>query len=83
MSEQEFREYARSLGYGDVQTIELEPNMDGDFHTHDFSALGMVTRGTSTIVFENESISNGPGEFCEVKAGVRMMRRPGQKAQLS
>ncbi len=70
MNEQEFREHVRSLGYGDAQIIEFEPNMDGDFHTHDFSAIGMVTRGTTTIAFETESISSGAGEFCEVKAGV-------------
>ncbi len=70
MNEQEFREHARSLGYGEAQAIEFEPNQDGDFHTHDFSAIGMVTRGATTIVFETESISSGPGEFCEVKAGV-------------
>lgn len=70
MIEKEFRDHARSLGYGDAQTIELEPNKDGALHTHEYSAIAMVTRGAVTIALETESISSGPGEVCEVKAGV-------------
>ena len=77
MNEQEFREHARSLGYGDAQTIEFEPNRGGALHTHDYSAIAMVTRGAVMIVLETESISSGPGEVCEVKAGVLHDERTG------
>lgn len=77
MDEEQFREHLRKLGYGEPKILELEPNMDGEMHTHEFSALGMVVRGQSTIQFEERLVTNDVGEFTEIPAGTIHCERTG------
>ena len=72
MNEQDFLEHTRSLGYGKPQTIELNPNVSGPLHTHEFSVIGLVLSGSVTIAFEDKSVSNEPGEFCEIPASAAL-----------
>jgi quercetin dioxygenase-like cupin family protein len=70
MNENEFRTLLADKGYGDVGVKEWDPNSDGEFHTHEFSALLMVTRGEFRVVLEDEVQTFGPGEWCDVPAGT-------------
>ena len=70
MTEEEFRAQLETKGYLDVAGKEWEPNTDGKFHTHDFSAMLLVTRGEFRLVLEDETQSFGPGQWCEVPAGT-------------
>ena len=38
-----------SSGYPNISLIEIEPNLDTDFHTHDFDAYAMVVKGKFII----------------------------------
>ncbi len=77
MNEQEFREHIQALGYPEPQIVEFEPDKSGPLHSHDFSAIAFVLRGSVTLAFENESIFSGPGEFGEIPAGVLHDERTG------
>jgi mannose-6-phosphate isomerase-like protein (cupin superfamily) len=77
MNEQEFRSHVENLGYRESQIIELEPDNDGKLHTHNISSVGWVVRGSVRLEFERSEVVNGPGEFCEVDAGVLHCERAG------
>ena len=34
-----------SSGYSNISLVEIKPNLDTDFHTHDFDAYAMVVKG--------------------------------------
>lgn len=70
MTEDEFRTEAAAKGYGNVAVTEWEANADGEFHTHEFSALVMVTRGEFRLVLEDGTQSFAPGQWCEVPEGT-------------
>ncbi len=77
MTETEFRDLIKSWGYGEPTVVELAPNISGKLHSHDTSYIGLVLRGFLTLAFEKESITNQPGEYCEIVAGVLHDERPG------
>lgn len=77
MNEQIFRKHVHSLGYSDLEIFQLEPAKPTALHAHEFSSIGLVIRGSVTLAFENTSIVNMPGEFCEIAAGVLHEERPG------
>ncbi len=77
MNEKEFRQYLRQHGYGEPQIIELEPNADGELHSHEFSALGMVIRGQAIIHFADHIKVDGPGDYTEIVAGVEHCEKAG------
>ena len=70
MNEQEFREKVIEKGYSEPQTREWEPNLNKEMHTHDKSAMALVTAGGLTLVYEDRSESFGVGEWCELPAGT-------------
>ncbi len=78
MNELQFRQKASELGYGDVRVKDFGPNEGGDLHTHDFSAFAMVSDGELTLVFEDEEVTFGPGESCEVSAGTKHCEKTGR-----
>ena len=71
MNEEQFRQQLQEHGYGDVRVIEFEPDNDAEIHTHNFSAMVMVTRGELTLVYEDGPVTYGPGDWCEVAAGTQ------------
>jgi quercetin dioxygenase-like cupin family protein len=77
MTEEQFRAGLVESGYGNVTTKRYEPNADGEFHTHAFSARLMVTEGELTLVREHGSETFGPGQWCEVPAGTVHFERSG------
>ncbi len=70
MTEEEFRNQLAAAGYGEPSTTAYGPNADGEFHTHDFSALLMVTDGEFQVVLEDETKVLKSGDWCEVVAGT-------------
>ena len=77
MDEAQFRRRAREQGYGEAQTLEFEPNMANDMHTHDFSAFAYVLSGAFTMVTGDGSVTHQPGEACELAAGTLHAERAG------
>ena len=77
MDEQTFREHIRSLGYSEPHVLELGSGNPSGLHAHGFSSIGLVIRGRVTLEFENSAITNDPGDFCEIAAGVLHDERPG------
>ena len=55
MTEEAYREALRARGYGEPEVRRFEPNLDGELHTHDFSAFVMVTEGEFTVAYEDRS----------------------------
>jgi len=77
MNEQQFRQHLQSNGYGDGEIKDFEPNTDGPMHTHEFSAKLMVMSGEFTLARESGATTYGPGEICELEAGVLHTERTG------
>jgi hypothetical protein len=77
MSELQFLERARELGYGDCQFKSYPANMDGPLHTHDFAVILLVVSGEFALATENGSTAHLPGECCELAAGVVHAERTG------
>ena len=70
MTEREFREALARGGYDEVRTVEYEPGMDGELHTHEFSAMAFVLDGELTLAFEDGPATFAAGQWCEVPAGT-------------
>ena len=70
MNEEDFRAQLTSNGYTEAGVTEWAPNGDGEFHTHDFSAMLLVTQGEFRLVLEGETQTFAPGEWCEVPTGT-------------
>ena len=73
----EFKRHVAQSGYAEPEMREYEPNLRGELHTHDFSAVLVVVRGTFLLAFETETVSCVPGEVYEVPAGVPHDERTG------
>ena len=70
MTESEFRSQLKASGYSEPTVTTYEPNADGEFHTHDFSAMLMVTDGEFRLVLDEETQTFRTGDWCEVPAGT-------------
>ena len=70
MDEQEFRDQLAMAGYGEPTTNVYPPDTDGAFHTHEFSAMLLVTEGEFRLVLEEQTEVMGVGDWCEVPAGT-------------
>ena len=83
VNEQEFKENLVKKGYGEPAVREREPNLNKEMHTHDKSAMALVTAGELTLVYENNSISYGPVECCELLAGTLLTEKTGPKGAIT
>lgn len=79
MTEDEFGAKLAAGGYGEAKTKIWEANADGEFHTHDFSALLMVTEGEFRVVLEDETRTLRAGDTCEVVAGTVHLEQTGSE----
>ena len=70
MNEAQFRRQLQEQGYGGARSVEFEPNLVNDMHTHDFSAFVLVVGGEFTLVTEDGSATLRPGETCKLAAGT-------------
>ena len=70
MNEAQFKQQLEEQGYSEAQSIDYEPNMANDMHTHDFSAFVLVLSGEFTLVTEGGSATHQPGESCKLAAGT-------------
>lgn len=77
MDKPEFVEHAAKLGYGEPAMREYEPNLIGNLHTHDFSAILLVIRGAFSLALENDLVKLEPGDVYEVPAGTLHDERAG------
>lgn len=77
MTEDEFRALAAGQGYDELRAVDYEPTSDGELHTHEFSALMLVTEGEFTLVYEDGSDTFGVGQTCELTAGTRHFEMTG------
>lgn len=77
MNEEQFRQRANELGYGDLEAKDYAPNRDGPLHTHEFSVMLLVVGGNFSLAFENGTASYSPGEVCELAANTMHTERTG------
>jgi len=70
MTEDEFRSELVARGYGEPRSYEFEPDADGELHSHEFSAMAMVTEGEFRLGLTDETRVMGVGGWCEVSAGT-------------
>ncbi|MXY02813.1 MAG: cupin domain-containing protein [Acidimicrobiales bacterium] len=70
MTEDEFRSELVARGYGEPRSYEFEPDADGELHSHEFSAMAMVTEGEFRLGLTDETRLMGVGDWCEVSAGT-------------
>lgn len=77
MNEAQFKEQLRQNGYADARVVEFEPHRGGEMHTHEFSAMLLVTSGELTLDYEGGPVTYRPGDWCEVVAGTSHCERTG------
>ncbi len=77
MEEEEFRKHVEIQGYAAPELREYAPNLSGELHAHEFSAILLVIRGTFSLALEKESLDCLTGEIYEVPAGVLHDERTG------
>ena len=70
MTEDEFRTELAARSYGEPRNAVFEPHADGEFHSHDFSAMAMVTEGEFRLGLEDDTLVMKAGDWCEVPAGT-------------
>jgi hypothetical protein len=61
MTKDVFRAHLADHGYVDERVLQYDAHHTPDLHTHDFSAMGMVTSGALTIVTEDGSTRSTVG----------------------
>ena len=52
-----------NAGYSDISLKEIEPNLNTDFHTHDFDAYACVVKGKFILHCNNKKHVLKPGNF--------------------
>lgn len=77
MEKDEFIKHASDHGYAEPTAKVFEPNMTIDMHTHDFSAMLLITEGVFELELEGGSTHYRPGEWCELQAGTRHAEKTG------
>ena len=77
MTEDEFQTLLRINGYGEPKSQTFAPTIDSDLHTHEFSAMLLVTEGEFTLLYENGSKTFTAGQHCEVPVGTVHTERAG------
>lgn len=77
MNEQQFRDRARQLGFGDLQVKEYAPHRDGPLHAHDFAVMLLILEGEFALAFEDGRTDYRPGDLCELAANVVHTERAG------
>lgn len=56
---------------------EYEPNLMGELHSHEFSAMLLVLRGSFSLALEKDLVNLEPGDIYEVPAGTLHDERAG------
>lgn len=77
MTEEQFAKALQKNGYGEGQFKDFPPNSDCAMHTHDASVMLMVVSGKFTLAREEGSTTYGPGEVCELAAGISHAEQTG------
>ena len=54
------------LGYSDIILKEIEPNLNTDFHSHDFGAYACVVKGQFILNDTKKDHVLNPGDFLAV-----------------
>ena len=57
-----------SSGYPNISLVEIKPNLDTDFHTHDFDAYAMVVKGKFILNTNQKKHILKPGDFLAVNS---------------
>ncbi|PPR15037.1 MAG: hypothetical protein CFH33_01678 [Alphaproteobacteria bacterium MarineAlpha9_Bin3] len=70
ISEKYFKEVKQiiNLGYSNISLKEIEPNLNTDFHTHDFDAYACVVKGKFILHDNDKEYVLKPGDFLAVNA---------------
>ncbi len=70
LNEKEFRMKAQAEGFTEPEIHEVNYAPAKEMHTHDHTVLSLVLRGEFTMIFENESKTYGPGDWCVNPSGT-------------
>lgn len=77
MDKPTFEKQLSDRGYGEPREHFFESSKDVDMHTHDFSAMLLVTEGEFRLVLEDGTHTFAPGDWCELEAGTLHTEKTG------
>ena len=77
LNEAEFRAYAKAEGYREPEARSLPPNKLFDTQAHDEDLIVLITKGSFAVAHGAARTTFGPGEMCQVAAGVDHTDRAG------
>ena len=83
MDEEEFRNKAHAEGYSEPEMHEVEYAPAKEMHTHDQTILSLVLSGEFTMLYEHESKTFGPGDWCVNPAGTRPTEQIGSEGVIA
>jgi quercetin dioxygenase-like cupin family protein len=72
-----FKQSLVDQDYSEVEHKTYEPGMENEMHTHDFSANLFVLKGEFTLITGKDTVTNLPGESCQLDAGILHSERAG------
>ena len=70
MNEKEFRVKVQAEGYSEPEVHEVDYSPAKEMHTHEHDVLSLVISGEFTMIYEGDSKTCGPGDWCENPAGT-------------
>jgi quercetin dioxygenase-like cupin family protein len=80
MTEDELRNLAMERGYSEPTHKEFEPNLLSELHAHDFAVLGLVTRGTLRLAYQDgREDTFVTGQYCDLPSGTLHSERTNEE----
>ncbi len=77
MNEEEFKNFAKEKGYGQVEFQEVGPGPEEEMHAHEHSVLSLVLSGKFTMTTDKGTKVFITGDLCENPAGTMHKEKTG------
>ena len=77
MEQAEFKQQVKAQGYDAAEVVEIDPNLNNESHSHEFSASLLVLNGEFTLVTEAGAKTHLPGDVCSLAAGTPHSEKSG------
>ena len=65
-----------------LSIVEVEPNAEGELHSHDEEQWGYLLEGAATRIQDDEAVDVTPGDFWYTPGGVEHTVRTGEEGAL-
>ena len=79
MNELEFRKMAEEKGCGEIEQGEVDPGLEEEMHTHEYSVLSLILAGEFVLTTQDETTVLKAGDWCEIPADTLHKEQTGSE----